>query len=146
MRRSYFSINPDRVFRYKVNLMKRYSTLLWLCLVVVAVQSAVAANVYFNIPVASLTLTDGKLPANSGSDLSGNWQRRWQMMDLLQPYAALDGEGEVFVSGGNSSPWARRNEGDSETISISAPEGKDVTGRLFLPKSDSSGMVQVRFK
>ena len=58
---------------------------------------------YFNVPVASLTLTDGKLPANIGGDLSGNWQRRWQMMDLLQPYAALDGDGEVFVSGDNSS-------------------------------------------
>jgi hypothetical protein len=124
-----------------MNLIK--SRLLWLCAAALLLQNARAADAYYDLPVASLTLTEGSLPAGE----SQGYFRNWQMMEILQPYAALDGEGEVYVSGNAAAPWMRRSsDSPGETISVRAPEGKDVTGRLFVPKNDASGMVQVRFK
>ena len=117
----------------------------WLCCCVAALllQTAAAGDAYYNLPVSSLTLTEGTLPSNT---VPGN-SRRWRMMPAIQPYAALDGEGEAYVSGNNATPWmSNPGESPKQTISIRAPENQAITGRLFVVKNDLGGMVQVRFK
>ncbi len=100
-----------------------------------------AADAYFHIPLAKLNLTEGSLPAG---DSVGN-PRSWPLMQLIQPYATLDGAGEIYVSA--SRPiWQRGNNAPGQAISVCAPEGREITGRLFLPKPDFSGLVQVRFR
>ena len=117
----------------------------WLCFCVAALllQTAAAGDAYYNLPASSFTLTEGTLPSNT---VPGN-SRRWRMMPAIQPYAALDGEGEAYVNGNNATPWmSNRGESPTQTISIRAPENQAITGRLFVVKNDLSGMVQVRFK
>src|ERR1035437_860616 len=117
----------------------------WLCFCVAALllQTAAAGDAYYNLPASSLTLTEGTLPSNT---VPGN-SRRWRMMPAIQPYAALDGEGEADVNGNNATPWmSNRGESPTQTISIRAPANQAITGRLFVVKNDLSGMVQVRFK
>ena len=117
----------------------------WLCFCVAALllRTAAAGDAYYNLPVSLLTLTEGTLPSNT---VLGN-SRRWRMMSAIQPYAALDGEGEAYVSGNNATPWmSNPGESPKQTISIRAPENQAITGRLFVVKNDLGGMVQVRFK
>jgi len=113
------------------------------CVAVLLLQTAAAGDAYYNLPVSALTLTEGTLPSNPDA---GN-RRQWRMMPAIQPYAALDGEGEAYVSGNNAAPgMSNRGESPNQTISIRAPENQAITGRLFVVKNDLSGMVQVRFK
>jgi hypothetical protein len=123
-----------------MNLIKLLA--LGVCVVVLLTQAVRAADAFYHIPVASLKLTEGALPV---ADAANNNARSWQMLRVVQPYATIDGGGEAYVSG-NTQSWDRENGAAAQTISIRATEGKEITGRLFLPKLDLSGMVQVRFK
>jgi len=62
---------------------------------------ALAQDAYYHVPLSSLTLVEGKLPANL--EWSGS---AWRMAEALQPYAVLDGDGEAFLSGEAQRPWA----------------------------------------
>lgn len=116
---------------------------LWLCVATLALQHTIfAVDVYYTVPIASLTLTEGSLPAPG----SAGGTRNWQLVNVMPAYAVLDDAGEVFV-GDSASPWGRTSGNSAtETISVRAPENKEVTGRLFVPKADFSGLLQVRFK
>ena len=118
--------------------------LAYLCLVVGCLPAALAADVYYHIPVSALTLTEGQIPSNT---VSGNW-RQWRRMAAMEPYVVLDGGGQAFIGGSNDDePWRERPNGAAEqTVSICTPENQAVAGRLFLVNSDSSGLVQLRFK
>ncbi len=90
----------------------------------------------------------------------------------MQPYSALEGEGEVYVVGQGEptdtwySPYMFGPDLVAEPASggippgmgpgpapptratrvfIRAPEGKEVTGRLFVPNADLTGMVVLKF-
>ena len=68
----------------------------------------------------------------------------------MLPYIVLDGSGEAYVDIGDStrfSPWSMPQLGDGlrEAILIRTAQAGDVTGRLFYPKPDWSGMVIVKF-
>jgi len=110
--------------------------------VMLASQGVRAADAYYHLPVASLKLTEGALPV---ADAAASGRRTWQLQSVVQPYATLDGAGEVYVSG-NTPAWNRAAGAAGQSLSLCAPEGKEVTGRLFLPKPDFSGMVPVHFK
>ncbi len=114
------------------------------CLLIVASgNAAVAEDAFYNIPLASLKLTEGTLPVAAG------WSaRRWQFEPAMEPYAVLDGPGEVFVGGGPSPrPWLPdENEPSTSALSIRAPKGTDISGRLFVPQTNFSGMVPLKFK
>ena len=116
---------------------------LCLCIVTLWLQDACANDAYYSLPVSSLTFTDGALPPNP---TRGNW-RRWQTLSAIQPYAVLDGEGEAYLGGNWTATWSP-NPVDSagRTLSVRAPENKEVTGRLFVLKEDSSGMIPLRFR
>lgn len=106
-------------------------------------QTGAAADAYYHLPVSSLTLTQGSWPSNTGSV---DW-RQWQKAAAMQPYAVLDGNGEAYLTGYGSLPWEAADDRSRErTISLRIPENKEITGQLFVPKPDFSGMVQVVFK
>jgi hypothetical protein len=111
--------------------------------IAIALGTAVgfAADVCYNVPLTSLKLTEGALPTPDASAASFNWQ----MQPLFQPYAALDGEGEVYVTGPGLTPWNPRQRAE-QALAIRAPKGTEITGRLYMPKGDFKGMVMVRFK
>ena len=111
----------------------------YLCLTLTLATTVRAADVYYHVPVASLKLTEGSLPVGAANN-----PRAWQLLQVIQPYATLDGAGEIYVSASRQ-PWERDPSSPGQSVAICAPEGKDVTGRLFLPKPDFKGMVQVRF-
>lgn len=123
-------------------LFKHFIKHLGIGMILLSAQPVLAADAYYHIPIASLKLTEGSLPI---AEAANNNSRSWQMSQVVQPYATLDGGGEVYVSG-NVQPWDRESGASGQSISICAPEGKEITGRLFLPKLDYSGMLQVRFK
>jgi hypothetical protein len=126
-----------------VTMISMKAGLVSLCAILAAHQTVAAADAYYHLPVASLTLTQGSWPANTeGVD----W-RHWQKAAAMQPYAVLNGDGEAYLAGYASVPWEAAGDRSRErTISLRAPENKEVTGQLFVPKNDFSGMVQLAFK
>ncbi len=115
----------------------------WLCITMLTLQQInFAADVYYSVPISSLTLTEGSLPTYGSEDGTKNWQ----LMDALPTYAVLDSEGEVYI-GNNLAPWRRGTSGAATgTIFVRAADNNGVTGRLLIPKADFSGLTQVRFK
>jgi hypothetical protein len=103
---------------------------------------ALAEDAYYNVPLTSLTLSEGKLPA------SFEWHgANWRMMEPLQPYAMLDGDGEAYVGGEAFQPWGPQQRAfQNMFLAIRAPSGSSFTGRLFVPNADLNGMVALKFK
>jgi hypothetical protein len=103
---------------------------------------ACAEDVYYHVPLTSLTFTEGKLPTETAYTGTA-----WQMADSMQPYAVLDGPGEVFVGGETVFRWTQPGQAYRNSfLAVCAPKGAAPTGRLFVPKTDLSGMVALKFK
>ena len=127
--------------------------------------TAHASDAYYNIPVQDLKLVEGTLPKRERVD----W-RAYSKFQMMPPRAALDGPGEVYVSGrlmpgeGWGSAVAapafvappavpppggwqppRDPIGPGVRLLIRAEAGKDLGGVLVVPNSDLSGMVALRF-
>src|SRR3989442_9439140 len=111
-------------------------------LILLLAPAAWAEDSFFHLPIASLTFSEGALPARSESS---NF-RRWQTLPALQPYAVLDGEGEVFIGGDGLQPWSppgRLYENSPHAVRGAA--GKNPSRYLFIPKTDLSGMAPLKF-
>ena len=109
---------------------------------------ATAAEVYYVQPIADLEILEGELPESRKNPRSmfRNWRRR----QVVQPYAVLEGEGKIYVTSGSTArPRTRRNnQGDAAgvpTLAVQVSESREITGRLFLPKQDFSGMQSLKF-
>ncbi|SRR6266511_1357613 len=132
----------------KANLNNRISNksgAVPLFVALLAVQQPVgAADAYYHLPVSSLTLPEGAWPSATENL---EW-RRWRIAQAMQPDAVIDGDGEAYLMGYSSVPWMTAPDRSSErTISLRAPEtNPNVTGRVFVPKNDFSGMVPIAFK
>ncbi len=110
-----------------------------LCLAVALRSNALAADAYYSVSLSSLKLTEWSMP--SGGDFRG-W-RSWELREWMQPYAKLDGEGEVYLMGIDEMSAGMDLPG--QKIVVRAPEGKEVTGVVFMTKNDFDGMVQKKF-
>ena len=111
-----------------------------LTFVTAASSGALAEDFYFHIPFRALQITEGKLPIDSHAP-----SERWQLLPAMNPYAVLDGGGEVYIGGDSLQPWVSGlSFYDSATVVIRASTNH-VTGRLFVPNEDVTGMVAVRF-
>ena len=109
--------------------------------------AAYAEDAFYRVPLTELKLTEGKFPDQSKyrTDWSYNWRTR-QRRQALQPRAVLDGEGEVYFEENNRFRWwAPVPLPEEGIIAVRAPAGRDVTGWLYVPKADYSGMVRLRF-
>jgi hypothetical protein len=114
-----------------------------LCMLSLIARVAAAEDAYYEVPIQDLKLTAGKLPTGEPAAML---PLRWSLMQYIEPRVVLDGQGEayVFSRGGDMMPRGV-NWRDGGTIAIKAAADKDVTGRLFLPKDDFSGMVALKF-
>ncbi|MDY0167233.1 MAG: hypothetical protein RBS80_11865 [Thermoguttaceae bacterium] len=103
-----------------------------------------ADDAYYYLPLDKVELTEGSLPKDADTpDAIYYWQRR----DVMQAYVALDGPGEAYVRYQTPAPWDRGSaEADREHLAVRAPEGRDVTGRLYLPSRDLSAFAIVKFR
>jgi len=93
------------------------------------------------VPLPELKLTDGELPAEEAQD------RRWDLIDVLRPYAVLDGPGEAFVTVAEADPgmwWGQWSPG-SGILAVRAPGPGAVTGRLYVPDAAWSKLVPLSF-
>ncbi|MBC8872417.1 MAG: hypothetical protein H8E44_23545 [Planctomycetes bacterium] len=123
--------------------MPRIITVVMGLITVLATVSAGAADdAFFRVDVRDLELTDGKLPDFNAGDV--HWRIWGQLRDSMTPYAVLDNEGEIYVSA-EMTRGSRRDEMPDHVV-VRAVEGQAVTGRLFWPKRDMSGMVALRFE
>jgi len=107
-----------------------------------AAPAGAAEDAFFRVDVGDLELTDGELPDFNTGDV--HWRLWWQLRESMEPYAVLDNEGEIYVSA--EMPRTGRWDALPDHVVVRAAEGKAVTGRLFWPKRDLSGMVAVRFR
>src|SRR5690348_8728774 len=104
--------------------------LLSVLLALPAANAARAEDVYYNIRFADLTFTQGALPKHA----SGTVGKHWRTAETFQPYAVLDGAGEVYPTGAAVERWTPPDQLYQQgTLAIRAPKDKEVTGRLFLP-------------
>lgn len=109
--------------------------------------AATAEDAYFQVPIDDLEITEGALPKGQEPV---NWQL-YQRARRMQPYVVLDGEGEAYVAydaNRSRAEWnwpANRTRARNQVV-VRVPAARDVTGRIYLPKRDLTGMVQARFK
>jgi hypothetical protein len=101
-----------------------------------------AEDVYYHVPLASVSFSEGQLPTKPEWNGSA-----WRMLDVYQPYAVIDGKGEAFVAGPDMRPWdATARNYENTFLAARVPKGTAPDGRLFLPKPDLSGMIVLKFK
>lgn len=106
-------------------------------------RAAMAGDAYYRVRLGDLQFTDGTLPG----DISFTDWRHWQRLEAFEPYAVLDNGGTAFVVGSiTAAPWMPRPSRSDQAMEIRIAADQEVTGRLFVPKSDFSGMVALTFK
>lgn len=105
---------------------------------------AFAEDTYFEVPLDRLALTEGRLPGASAP-----FAEKWELRQAMRPYVVLDGGGEAYGEFPPlpASPIELQDASlPPQGIVIRTSQSGAVTGRLFLAKPDSSGMMFVRFK
>ncbi len=111
--------------------------------VLLVTTAALADEAFYNVDVSDLKLTEGKLP--SETEDVGSFP--WISYRSMAPYATLDGEGEAYVRplAGQSQSVTPAQRATQDSLLIRVPAARKITGTLFWPKADWSGMVKVRF-
>lgn len=106
--------------------------------------TAGAEEVFYQIPLDKLQITEGTLPA---AESEGHWSRKATVMEVS---AVLDGPGEAYVGFRPQDwrPWQRDPAVvDDHTVVIRAPKSDQaISGTLYFPKADWSGRVEVKFR
>ena len=103
-----------------------------------------AEDTFYSVPLNELVLTEGQLPEGA------NWHFRTEgrgLAEAMQPYAALDGEGEAVLDYERLAQWDRPSvfyEG-AALVARTAEPG-DITGHLYVPSVEEPGMVRLAFK
>jgi len=105
-------------------------------LLVLAVGQAAAEDAYYEVRLADLKLTEGQLP-----DEPAAWEGE---VPQSRGYAILDGQGEAYVR--YPQGWvAWRDPVANLALSICAPAGQDVTGRLCLQRQRAEVVALLHF-
>ncbi len=118
-----------------------------LALAIGSAGAALAGDAYYDVPIHELRLVDGNLPTRK-NDAGWSYHENARVY-TMRPYAALDGPGEVYIAGHGEEgdTWYLRyaTGPDYTRALIRAPEGTNVAGRLFVPNSDLTDMVVLKF-
>jgi hypothetical protein len=104
-----------------------------------------AETAYYEVPLRSLELVDGQLPAKPKDPA----RRYWMGRAALTPRIVIDGEAEAYLANatGNYSSWLLYGATlDRIRVHVRAAKDKDVTGSIYLPHPDKRAMVSLRFK
>lgn len=104
-------------------------------------------DAYYCVSVGKLELIEGALPKAVDNP---DWRNYYLRGQSLQAYAVIDGEGEAYLRYDAPTPWRTIGPGEAEAerdhLAVRAPRGRDITGKLYLPKGDLSGMTAVKFR
>ena len=121
-------------------------------------------DAFYAVMRADLEITDGKFPGdNADADAQGARSSNQELLRACQPYAVLEGAGEVYLLGeafviarhsADLAAWNAANlrrdeaggEGAAAHLVVRASAGKDVAGSLYVPKPDLTGMVHLKFR
>jgi len=103
--------------------------------------AAFAADAYFNLRVPELVITEGKLPEIDESARPA----RFRSADAYRPYVSLDGPGDAYYVPPTDAASDIRSVQEGSIV-IRGPKGQHLDGSLYVPNSDMTGMVRVRFK
>ena len=116
-----------------------------LILLVASAGTAVAKDAYYDVPLRDLK--PGDLGSVDGSRPTEIALPTWRGFGPAQPYATIDGEGEAYLNLRDRllAPMPSDSPVDDARILIRAPAGKDVAGRLVVPKSDQKSMAWMTF-
>jgi len=107
----------------------------------ITAQTTFAEDAFYHLRISDLKFTEGALPPQANQ----NYSRGWEYFSAMQSYGVLDGEGEMYVDNAGQEPWGPRND-RGQFVGIRAPKGKQTTGRLFVAKSDLTGMQTLKFQ
>jgi len=114
-------------------------------------KSAMAADSYYVIPIRELETTAGGQPVEPSEFFAVT-----ELQKRMRPYVVLDGEGEVYLfstlNGDDQAGlqwevdlWRHDDRWQNLSLAIRDPNGAKLTGSLFLPDSDGTGMIKLRF-
>jgi hypothetical protein len=120
--------------------MKRSLFIVWLA--AWSVNSLIAGDAYYFLPIRSLKITSGSLLETPLRETDASYPGPWRGQTWRQPRAVLDRDGEVYVV--NPSLYYNADPSALD-LAFRVPEGKDITGRLFLPSRVQPGFRQVQF-
>ena len=115
--------------------MRRAAAVLAVVLVLAVGRAVAAENAYYDVSLGDLKLTQGQLPATVSGVLLGTAQSRG--------YAILDGQGEAYLRFPADLAW--QSPIANVALSVCAPAGQDVTGKLCVPRQDAKGMDSLSF-
>lgn len=133
-----------------MNAARRCLIAPWLACLFAALPSTAPAadnDAFYCVALSRLELIDGSLPKAAENP---DWRNYYLWDESLQAYVVLDGEGEAYLRYETSTPWRSMRRGQAEAepdhLAVRGPQGRDVTGTLYLPKGDWSGMTAVKFR
>ena len=115
----------------------RLPVVVLICLLLSTVR---AEDAFFVVPVRDLQITQGALPPPSTQPLYQHWREARDR----KPYAIVDG-GEAYFSGSQGPDWSGAAGNGNLSLCVRAPEGKPVSGKIFMPKPDYSGLSGASF-
>jgi hypothetical protein len=102
-------------------------------------EAATTGDVFYRVPLDQLVITEGVLPRADPDEIS------WRAPRDQLAYAVLDGAGDVVVADdGPVNRWWP-NHTPEWVLSVRAPEGSSVSGRLFVPRPAQGGFESLRF-
>ncbi|EEF59613.1 hypothetical protein [Pedosphaera parvula] len=109
------------------------------------VKSALAEDAYYRMRWSEIQFTEGELPKNVPFSIS---YQAWNQSEAMEPYATLDGQGEVFLAGYETlNRWTKPSEIYNQGfLNVCGPKDQLISGHLYLPKPDQRGMVSLAFK
>lgn len=143
----------------------RYGLCCWVSVLaaVLAAGPLGAEDAFYEISADELKLVDGEWP-ESARNHGTNWSRRFQRRQQLASYAVLDGDGEIYLGENVGRPSRNvpiprqtvtpqdARDGDAPSrpnpnaVAIRAPAAETVSGSIYVPRADLSGMTWLRFE
>ncbi|MCI0744026.1 MAG: hypothetical protein L0Y58_01345 [Verrucomicrobia subdivision 3 bacterium] len=112
---------------------------LFVC-VFAASSSLRGEDAFYRVTLSSISILEGKLPTERAGVFP-----HFRTFTAYQPYCALEGEGEAYLSGDPINHWHRTADLFESQLAVRAPRGKEVIGFIFVPRPDGSGS-SVKFK
>lgn len=115
-----------------------------LLLMVLVTLSARAEVTYFDVPLTEI-VRKPEAPATQPDSIP-RLHRRWQMQSVMIPRVILSsGEGYITNPTGERIRAATDETYEICNLVAAAEAGKDLTGTIYLPKPDFSGMERFEF-
>ncbi len=130
---------PSRTIRFTVAIAA----------VAMSAHLAAAKDAYYDIPSDQIKLVEGRWPEQ---EMNSDWHS-YTRLQATDPYVVLDTPGEAYLTGPASTGGQARSFGSAgdqnrareDHLVLRVPEGKEIKGRLFVLKSDRSGLIALRF-